>query len=163
MITEFKSNGVVLDDGSFEEADCVIFCTGYHVNTSFYDQEVLDILNYNPNYEGESYVLYNYTFHPDLPNMAVLNHERRLNTFINIDLQAKLACLVFAGHKQLPDAAVMRQQINEENESRTQRRSGKTSANTRPRIRYTDVMQLLARNIGCEPNENDPDIVRMLR
>ena len=157
-VARFDYNGIVLEDGSFEAADCVILCTGYKVHTGLFEKSVLEILNFDETRNKSPFVLYNYTFHPKLANLAILNHERRINTIINVELQAKLACSVFSGRKQLPSEEIMMRNIDNLIE---QRKKGLKD------ISYNDLMTLLASENGCEPDFNtikmeDPELHRML-
>lgn len=73
-IKKFAKNGVWLENGSFLEADVVIYCTGFESGNSFFDKSVMDTIKYSTNYSNFSILLYNSTFHPDLENLAIIGH-----------------------------------------------------------------------------------------
>ena len=75
-------------------------------------------------------------------NLAILNHERRINTIINVELQARLAIEVFSGKKLLPTYEEMKKHIENIKEKRKQGFKD---------ISYNELMKLLAKEIGCEP------------
>ena len=157
-VVRFEKKGVMFDDGSFEEADAVILCTGYEVNKSFLDENCLSILKDDPTRNKSPFILYNYTFHPDLPNFAFLNQERRINTLISIELQARLAVQVLTGEKKLPTRDEMVKEIDLVLEKR---KSGDKD------ISYNGLMSLFANELNCEPDYeeikiNDPQLYRML-
>jgi hypothetical protein len=50
----------------------VIFCTGFDVNITYFEKEVLDLLEYDKKDYKFPYLLYKCTFHPELENMAMV-------------------------------------------------------------------------------------------
>jgi dimethylaniline monooxygenase (N-oxide forming) len=94
-IVEFKEDGVQLDDGSFEQADAVVFCTGFYINQTFLPQEILNKLEYTKENDENNvpYILYKCTWHPDLPNLALIGQNDAL-IFCGSELQANWATSV---------------------------------------------------------------------
>ena len=117
QISSFRENGVVTNDGTFIQADAVIFCTSYKMNLSFFDEETLRILNYEPKYMNDPISLYKNTWHPDLPNMAFIGMFQGIVCIVG-ELQAKWIMRVLRGQISLPARSIMKESIAKEDEKR---------------------------------------------
>ena len=109
-IAQFEADGVRLHDGSVEKADVVLFCTGYKLCLDFFDESVLRTLKFNNKYDKFPILLYKYTFHPDLENLAMVGLTNGL-FFTGFELQAKWAFKVFRGEKRLPPRSIVDAEI----------------------------------------------------
>lgn len=96
-------------DGSYYEADAVIYCTGYEIKKSILDKKALDLMRYQEGTKSPL-SLYKYTFPLKLKNIAMIcQHE---GIFIpGSELQARLACMVFTGKINLPSEDEMEKEV----------------------------------------------------
>lgn len=99
-IESFNEKGMRLEDGRQVDADVVLFCTGYRLCLDYFDQSVLKTLKFDPHKEKMPIVLYKYTMHPDLENLAMIGECQGL-FFAGFELQAKWAFQVFKGQYYL--------------------------------------------------------------
>jgi|GEM_PF-2132224 dimethylaniline monooxygenase (N-oxide forming) len=108
-ISHFTKSEVVFKSGRREEIDSVIFCTGYTVDLSFFDKDLLHKFNL----EMPTYSLYKHTFHPEFPNLAfiALTYQGLGAVFPSAELQAAMACEYISGRKQLPDPEHLKTEI----------------------------------------------------
>ena len=108
-VSEFASTSVIFDDGSVVEGlDAVIFCTGYDMNFSILDIEK-EILCDN------QVSLYKFVFPAMLEKqtLAVIGNIQPLGAVNPIsELQARLACGVFAKRLELPSVDMMKNDIH---------------------------------------------------
>jgi len=100
-IRRFEREGVVLEDGSVEKADAVLFCTGYKLCLDYFEPSVLKTLKFDQNNEKMPIILYKYTVHPDLENLAMVGEINGL-FFAGFELQARWVFKLFKGEKSLP-------------------------------------------------------------
>jgi dimethylaniline monooxygenase (N-oxide forming) len=100
--TELDQGAVLLDDGSRHGADAVIWCTGYRPDLSFLPESVLRTVQYEPVDLMQPLILHQSTFHPELPGLAFIGLYKG-PFFGVIELQARWACAVFAGHLPAPE------------------------------------------------------------
>lgn len=100
-IDHFTSTKVTLKNGNVIEPDIIIFCTGYKNDFSFFNKNLIPLLN--------PLNLYADTFHPKISNLAwlAINYNERGAIFPLIELQARLACAVFSGRQMLPSPEKM--------------------------------------------------------
>ncbi|MBS0359089.1 MAG: NAD(P)-binding domain-containing protein [Proteobacteria bacterium] len=105
-VSHFTESGVVLKSGCSIKVDCVIFCTGYLQDFSYLDQN--SVGNFT-----SPLLLYEDTFHPDIPDLACigLNYQLRGAIFPLIELQARWASAVFSGRLNLPSVETMQNEI----------------------------------------------------
>ena len=160
-IKNFDKNGLVLTNGSRIDADVVIFCTGYKLCMDYLDQKVLDILKFDPNKEKMPILLYKYTIHPDLENLAMVGEINGLY-FTGFELQANWAIKLFKGKKKLPPRSV----IDREMAKDELRREG-ASENQYPHGVYNRLIDELATECDLLPNfekikKENLDLYRML-
>ncbi len=95
----FISNGIQLEDGSIVEADVILYCTGYRLEIPYFNQDLLDKLDYDKENFKNPTILYKHTFHPSLSNLAFIFMSRGL-FFIGLELQSKWTASVFSGQIQ---------------------------------------------------------------
>ena len=161
QIARFETNGVRLADGSFEPADAVIFCTGYTLCMDYFDKSVLNTLKFNPKKEKMPIMLYNYTVHPDLENLALVGEINGL-FFAGFELQARWAIKLFKGEKQLPPREKIEAEMRHDERLRE-----KAGHNQYPHGIYNELIDKLAAEVDALPDfdelkQNDPDLYRML-
>ena len=146
QIKTYLSNGVEFEDGSIEEADVIIFCTGYLPNTSYLDQETKEKLNYKSDYYKFPFVLYKWTFHSELENAAFINQTLGV-FFIASELQVKLAMKVFLNEIKLPDKDKLKENVEKEKERRELDHKLQF-----PNGSYALIIDKLAEELNCLPN-----------
>jgi dimethylaniline monooxygenase (N-oxide forming) len=93
-INDFRDGNLIeLSNGNEINADAVIFCTGYDLETNFLSQSIKDIIKYDDNNYKFPYLTYKCTLHPDLVNLAFVGQNEGL-FFSGYELQAKWASMV---------------------------------------------------------------------
>ncbi|MBS0627068.1 MAG: NAD(P)-binding domain-containing protein, partial [Verrucomicrobia bacterium] len=98
-VVDMKENGVLLENGTLIEADIVIFCTGFATLLPYFNESLLEKMEFEPKDQFQPLLLYEGVFHPKLPNMAFVGMYRG-PYFGIMELQARWACLAFANKKQ---------------------------------------------------------------
>ncbi|MCY7352833.1 MAG: NAD(P)-binding domain-containing protein [Cytophagaceae bacterium] len=108
-IRAFRGKTVVFEDGSTEEADLVIYATGYKVSFPFFEADFLNVEQQN-NLE-----LYRRVVHPDHPNLFFLAFIQPLGAIMPLaELQAKWIAKLLTGQCRLPDRATMLRAIEDD-------------------------------------------------
>lgn len=129
-------------DGSHEAVDQVILGTGYRLALPFLDEGSRRKLAL----DAEHVALYKHTFHPDLPNLAVLGFYNQVGPYFPVlELQARWIASVFAGITAMPDEAEMRAGL--EAYFKTWQQPQKMPMH--------QLALLFARAIGAEPDPDD--------
>jgi dimethylaniline monooxygenase (N-oxide forming) len=146
-ILEFTENGVHLEDGSFQPANVVIYCTGYEVSLDYLDKSVVDKLKIEneANYKFQ-YNLHKFTFHPDVENFAMVGQIDGL-FFTGSELQARLASMVFS-EKIKYDTNQTRSEIEKQ---KSKIKSNKRRAQF-PYGTYVEVCDTLAKEMNLVPD-----------
>lgn len=103
LLTHVDGNVAHFKDGSSEEIDAIILCTGYLHHFPFLPDE-LRLKTYNRMYPDD---LYKSIFFRDNPNLMYLGMQDQYYTFNMFDAQAWYARDVILGHIKLPDQAAM--------------------------------------------------------
>ena len=145
-LKRFASNGVYLSDDSFQECDVVIYCTGYNLAIDYLDQRTKELMEYDANNYKFPHLLYKFTFHPDIENMALICQNDAL-FFTASELQAKWAAMVFSGKLDLPSVESMRKEMNLLREKRKK--------HLRLQYEYgshTELIDSLAKEMGVLPD-----------
>ncbi|MEH0158189.1 NAD(P)-binding domain-containing protein [Limibacter armeniacum] len=138
-VSHIKGNTVVFDDGSEETIDVLILATGYDIHLPFLDDKTLKTLNANPDFID----LYQYTFHPSLPNMAFTGQFGQIGPYFPVlELQGRWISMIWKGLLSLPSKEEMEQFII------TNRELLKIRVNTA----FHDMALLFAQEIGAAPN-----------
>ena len=158
-IKRFEADGVVLEDGSLEKADAVIVCTGYDVTIDYFDEDMLKTLEYDKEHYKAPYLLYKFTFHPELENMAMICQNDGL-LFTCTELQCKWASLVFSGKKELASKEIMHREISEARDLR------KLNLKRQFPYGHNIVMDMLAKEANVLPDfdelkAKDPELYDM--
>ncbi|KAM9991918.1 hypothetical protein ACTFIZ_012581 [Dictyostelium cf. discoideum] len=89
-----------------EEFDEIIFSTGYHLDYSFFDQEMMNKLTFDPNDNYVPCLLYKFTFSPYVNNLGFVG-SFGTPFFTLLELQSRWITYVFSGITQLPPKEVM--------------------------------------------------------
>lgn len=160
-IKHFTKNGLVLENGSKILADAVIFCTGYKLCLDYFDKKIMDILKFDPNKSKMPIVLYKYTVHPELENLAMVGEINGLY-FAGFEMQATWAIKLFCGKKKLPPRDVIDAEL-----AKTELKRDRTDDNQFPRGTYNKLIDELAQECDLLPDmENikleDSELYRML-
>lgn len=95
-------------DGTVEEVDVIIYCTGYRVTFPFFDESFLSA----PNNELP---LFKRVFKPDMDNLFFIGLLQPLGAIMPLaELQARWVAEVLQGKCRLPDREAMERQIARE-------------------------------------------------
>ncbi|XP_061179580.1 uncharacterized protein LOC133188220 [Saccostrea echinata] len=106
------NDSVVFPDGSCEQVDAVIFCTGYRYSFPFLRDDIITIT------DERIQPIYKHMFHIEYPNLIFLGISRQFLNFPQYYEMAKLAALVFAGKVNLPSKEEMRAESEADFQSR---------------------------------------------
>jgi dimethylaniline monooxygenase (N-oxide forming) len=157
-----NNKGLIFADGSHENADVVIFCTGYSVSSlSFLDKAIANTIELNSRDQLQPLLLYKSTFHPKLPGIAFVGMYRGPYYAI-MELQARWATMVFTEQARLPSEAEMLAGIDIEKRVRIQA--------PRPQFPHADYVGLadsIAAAMGVLPDfaklkSEDPKLYQAL-
>ncbi|MGO1886138.1 MAG: flavin-containing monooxygenase, partial [Citricoccus sp.] len=98
-IERFEGDEVVFSDGTRQEADLVVYCTGYTVSFPFLDPAVLEPA-------GNRVRLYQRVFHPRIPGLSVIGLVQPLGAVMPLaEEQARLVADELSGRYALPAPA----------------------------------------------------------
>jgi dimethylaniline monooxygenase (N-oxide forming) len=141
----FDRRGAIFADGTRQDVDAVVMCTGYSTSLPLLERRVLDELEFDPRDRLQPTLLHRQVFHPALPGLAFVGHYRG-PYFPIMELQSRWIAGIIAGEIAPPTAAAMRAGIAEERHIR--------EATPRPQFPHGDFVRLadgLAREVGCFP------------
>jgi dimethylaniline monooxygenase (N-oxide forming) len=140
-IKRYHEHGVEFEDGSVEEFDVVVLCTGFRMLLPFLDDLTLD---------GRK--LFKNTFMPELPNMAFLGFARgSIGATPPVpEMQARWLSGLLTGRLQLPSVETMQAVIKTDAECYNKRLPNHANRLTFL-IDYHAVMEELAGIVGCKP------------
>ena len=146
-IRSIHGQHVTFDDGSEEEADGLIFGTGFHLHLPFLSAPLRELLGA----DGPALRLYRHTFHPQLPGLAFVGlYHQGGPYFPPVELQARWVAYTWAGLCPRPSDAKMLQEIASE-------------APTEQPERMHRRCIAFARDAGVEPElERWPELTRAL-
>ena len=113
-IEKFTNSGVYFDDGSYNDADIVLFSTGYRLDLNFLQKDVLDLIEFDSTDDLYPFISYKGTFHPLIKNLAFVGIKRSF--YPMIEMQARWASLVFSERIKLPSTEIMSVSFNKEKE-----------------------------------------------
>jgi len=115
-IAEFAGGRTVrFDDGSEEEIDLVIYCTGYKITFPFFDPELLEA-------PDNRIPLYRRVVHPGLPGLYFIGLVQPLGAIMPIaEAQSEWVADLLEGRVELPDRERMRRVIEREDERMARR------------------------------------------
>ncbi|CAN8076887.1 unnamed protein product [Agarophyton chilense] len=137
-------NGVRFRDGTEGEYDVIVFATGYRLHLPFLEKDVQQTICAG---NGVNLLdLYDYTFHPEVPNMAFVGMFSPATSIIPIvDNQSRWVARVFNGDVQLPSD----EELNHGVQLYRQTRS---SPNSRFVVHGFDVLDVFAKHGDFEVN-----------
>ncbi len=149
-IKDLSEHSIVFEDDELE-VDAIIFCTGFCTQMSFFNEELLDKLSFDPQNFLYPLVLHESVFHPNLPNLAFVGMYRR--SYIGImELQARWATLAFIEpEKYLPSKETMQKSIEELMKQRNLPPGPQSFYGG-----YTTLMKKLAKTIQADSILSDP-------
>ncbi len=107
-IAELQGDRVRFDDGSVEEVDVIVYCTGYKVSFPFFDAEFISA-------PDNDLPLYKRMFKPDIDNLFFIGLFQPLGAIFPIaGVQAELAGEYLAGRYALPAKEQMAAEMERE-------------------------------------------------
>lgn len=145
-IKKFQANSAILENGMIEECDCVIFCTGYDLDLSYLDDDILKILKYDTKKYKFPIILYKYTFHPQINNFAMVGQIDGL-FYTGVELQANWVLRVFTQKMRLPTKEKMIEDIEIEEDKRI-----KDNRSQFPHGKHTNLIDNIAEASEMLPN-----------
>jgi dimethylaniline monooxygenase (N-oxide forming) len=114
-IARFAGREVVFDDGSREQVDLVIYCTGYRINFPFLDPSVVRV-------EDNRVPLYRRVVSVDQPGLYFIGLIQPLGAIMPIaELQSEWVADLLEGSAELPEPEAMRRVIEREDRRMAQR------------------------------------------
>jgi dimethylaniline monooxygenase (N-oxide forming) len=137
-LTKVEGNRVTFADGSQEDVDAIVCGTGYTLDLPYLGRTARAALD--P--DAHQVDLHDLTFHPDLPNFAVVGmFEQSGPYFTPLELQARWVAYTWSGRVAGPSDAAMRAGVSSCRAGRGQ-----------PQVqRMHLVCDLFARHAGVEP------------
>lgn len=111
QVSRFDGSIVEYVDGSQDEVDEIIYCTGYRTTTPFLDPAVFSS-------DDNRVPLYHRIFHPDHPSLSFVGLLQAVGWgFLPLfEAQARLVAAHLTGRYRLPDVPTMRTSIAREDE-----------------------------------------------
>ncbi|PJZ71564.1 monooxygenase [Leptospira perolatii] len=105
VIQEYKENRIRFSDGTEEEADAVIYCTGYDVKFPFFQPNFIDVIeNHLP--------LFHRTILPKIPNLFFVGLYQPLGAVMPLaEFQGKWISEYLTGNYSFPSIAEMERHI----------------------------------------------------
>lgn len=149
----FDDAGVLYSDGTRDDLDAVVMCTGYSSALPFLAPEVLAAIEFDPRDQLQPVLLHHQMFHPDLPGLAFVGYYRG-PYFPVMELQARWMAGLAAGEIPPPSLARMRAGVEIERAIRNRR--------PRPQFPHGDYVRLadgFAREFGVYPE--GPEVADM--
>jgi cation diffusion facilitator CzcD-associated flavoprotein CzcO len=107
-ISNVAGKTVYFADGTSVEADAIILGTGFDLNLPFLSEKLARTVNYT----GKGLHLSNFTFHPDLPNLAFMGLWAQLGPYpVVLEQQARYIAYAWSGAIQAPTLSELRQGV----------------------------------------------------
>ena len=154
----FDEDGVIYADGTRQDLDAVVMCTGFIAGLPFFGQPLLNILEFDPADQLQPLLLHKQVFHPELPGLCFVGYYRG-PYFPVMELQGRWVARVAAG--EIPPPHVDDQLVGVEAERKIRYRR------PRPQFPHGDYVRLaddLAREVGVFPEGDEVgDLERHLR
>lgn len=114
-IRQLDGDGVMFIDGSREQIDCIIYCTGYKVTFPFFRQEVIDAPN-------NDLPLFKRVYHPFYRDLFFIGLLQPLGAIMPLaELQSIWVSKYLLGEYTLPSRAEMERDIRRERETMRKR------------------------------------------
>jgi dimethylaniline monooxygenase (N-oxide forming) len=146
-VKRFHQHSVEFEDGSEEEIDSVILCTGYIVENPFLDREIVGKEEPDSNRTR----LYKHIFPTNCKNLAFIGLVQPNGSILPVsEIQARWASKVFSGQSELPDLKQMRDTADIDWANHLKKFV--------PRERTTimvdaiEYMDMVAEQVGCKPD-----------
>src|SRR4051812_12641883 len=109
-VSELAGDRVRFEDGSEEEADVIVWCTGYKVTFPFFDPDLISA-------PDNDLPLFRRVFHPDLPDVAFIGLLQPLGAIMPLaEAQGRWVAAYLRGEYHLPSPTEMRADIERERE-----------------------------------------------
>lgn len=148
----FTAHDVIYHDGTSQELDAVVLCTGFCSSLPFFDRATLDTMRFNSGDRLQPKLLHRNMFHPDLPGLSFIGQYRGPH-FAVMELQSRWLARILVGELPIPDRPTMLAGVAEELAMRERV--------PRPQFPQGDLVRLadgLAREVGVLPAlaESDP-------
>ncbi len=141
---------ITFADGSNAYADAILFGTGFELNLPFLSDEIANVLNIT----NKGLDLAEFTFHPDLPNLAFMGLWEQLGPYsVPLEQQARWIAYSWGGAVEAPTEAWLRDKLKECQEQ-----------DYHSDYRYqNELAPLFAALAGCDPaNFDDPVLQKIL-
>ena len=108
-VKSFDANGVLFEDGSYEEVDTIIFNTGYKPGVSS--------IEFPENWQYKHLELFKGCLHPELPNLAFVGMVRPTVGSIPAmaEMHARIIAAYFGKKIPIPDQETRKQIIEQDN------------------------------------------------
>lgn len=137
-IARLEGDSVRFEDGSVEQVDKVVYCTGYKISFPFFEPGLLDP-------SGDNRIdLYRRVVHPDLAGLYFIGLVQPLGAIMPIaELQSEWVADLLEGRAALPDRARMGREI--EREQRTMRKRYVASKRHTIQVDFHPYMRQLRR------------------
>lgn len=114
-IRELDGDGVIFTDGTREQVDCIIYCTGYKVTFPFLKPEVVEAKN-------NDLPLFQRVFHPRYRDLFFIGLLQPLGAIMPLaEIQSIWVSKYLLGEYALPESQEMVRHIQEERESMLKR------------------------------------------
>src|SRR3954469_7678649 len=109
-VVELAGDRVRFEDGSEEEADVIVWCTGYKVTFPFFAPPLISA-------PDNDLPLFRRVFHPDLPDIAFIGLLQPLGAIMPLaEAQGRWVAAYLRGEYHLPAPAAMRADMERERE-----------------------------------------------
>ncbi len=109
-LAELLENQVRFADGTIEEVDVIIYCTGYQVTFPFFDENFITAAD-------NDLPLFRRVFKPETSNLCFIGLLQPLGALMPLaEAQSKWVASYLCGEYALPDRAAMEADINRERE-----------------------------------------------
>jgi dimethylaniline monooxygenase (N-oxide forming) len=142
---KFDATGAVFSDGTRQDFDAVVMCTGFTSDLPFFGPDLLKTIGFSPTEQFQPTLLHRHLFHPDLPGLAFVGQYRG-PYFPVMELQSRWISRIIAGELAPPSREEMLMGIEDERRLRNQF--------PRPQFPHGDFVGLadgLAREVGVYP------------
>jgi len=108
-IARFAHNGIVLQNGTELEVDCVVLATGWKSDFEYLSDDARAALGT----DEDGFYLYRHMLHPDLANLAFIGRATAVSNILTHSLQARWLAESIAGRVILPERNAMLGEIDE--------------------------------------------------
>ncbi|HEX5146353.1 MAG TPA: NAD(P)-binding domain-containing protein [Conexibacter sp.] len=107
-VAELQGDRIRFEDGTVEQADTIVWCTGYKVSFPFFDPELISA-------PDNDLPLFRRVFHPEIDNVFFVGLLQPLGAVMPLaEAQGQWVAAHLRGEYALPDAAALAQDIERE-------------------------------------------------